>query len=143
MANRLAAAAVLGLVLLALSALINIANGTALGGPWPPIWIGWLVAAIIVVGVTFGAPTVRAAWGRLSFINFIASSVLIASLPWRGGGVGASASAMEPLGLSPPLGAALGGAILSGAMGIAAVLAAIVFLIFSYLLLRRNRERHA
>ena len=125
MTGRLAAAIVLGLVLLLLSAIINIAKGADAAG-LSPLWISWAVTVAIVVAVAAGAATARAVWGVLSFVCL--------SLADRVVGVAAvvfarrrtipqsTADLARSIGLSPPVGAAVGGAILSGAMGIAAVI---------------------
>ncbi len=144
--GRLAAAIVLGLVLLLLSAIINIAKGAGAAG-LSPIWISWAVTAAIVVAVAVGAATVRAVWGMLSFACFLGGIVLLASLPWYSRAAEtipqSTADLARSIGLSPPVGAAVGGAILSGAMGIAAVVLTIAFLTASYFLLYRHHDRHA
>jgi len=142
--GRIAAAVILGLVLLILSAIINIAKGAS-GSEWAPMWISSAVACVIVAAVAVGASTLRAVWGALSFLCFLAGVVLAASLPWYSRAAEAvpqsSADLAQSLGLSPPLGAAVGGAIVSGAMGITAVIVTVVFLAASYFLLYHHRDR--
>jgi hypothetical protein len=144
-AGRIVAAVIIGLVLLMASAIINIAKGAGAAG-WSPLWISWAFAAAIVVVVAFGAATVRLVWGVLSFVCFIAGIVLTASLPWFAHAAEpvaqSAAQAAQSFGLSPPIGAAMGAALVSGAMGIAAVVVTVAFFGASYFLLR-HRDQHA
>lgn len=138
--GRIVAAVIIGLVLLMASAIINIAKGAG-AADWSPLWISWALATAIVVVVAFGAATVRLVWGVLSFVCFIAGIVLTSSLPWFAHAAEpvaqSAAQVAQSFGLSPPIGAAMGAALISGAMGIAAVIVTIAFLGASYLLLRR------
>ncbi|HXE16228.1 MAG TPA: hypothetical protein VN632_03305 [Stellaceae bacterium] len=144
--GRVVAAVILGLVLLLLSAIINIAKGAS-GSEWAPMWISWVVACVIVAAIAVGASTLRVVWGALFFVCFLAGVILAASLPWYSRAAESvpqsSAELAQSLGLSPPVGAAVGGAIVSGAMGIAAVIVTVVFLAASYFLLYHRRHRHA
>jgi hypothetical protein len=144
-AGRIVAAVFLGLVLLLLSAIINIAKGAPTAG-WSPMWISWAVVAAIVIVVASGAATLRAVSGALCSLCFVAGIMLLAALPWYSRAAEtvpqSTAELAQSLGLSPPVGAAVGGAIVSGAMGIAAVIVTIAFLGASYFLLR-HRDQHA
>lgn len=143
---RLIAAAVMGLLILALSGLLHTAAaGATIGRGASYLWATWSVALIITCAVAFNAPTGRIAWGRLCALSgLLSTGLLLANL--------LAAHANEaPFGefsgqaawpeFVRPIGAALGAAYLSGALGITALLIAIVLFAISYGLLRPLKGR--
>ena len=143
-AARLVAALIMGLLILALSGLLHTAAaGATIGRGASYLWATWSVAAIVTCVVAFSAPTGRIAWGRLCALGgLLSTGLLVATL------LGAQAKEV-PFGefagqaawleVVRPVGAALGAAYLSGALGIAALLIAIVLFAISYGLLRPSK----
>jgi hypothetical protein len=143
-ARRLIAALAMGLLLLALSAVIHTAAAASFGVGWPYLWATEMGAAIVALGVALSAPSTLHAWRRLCLINAAAAgiaAVLIGSLsasPPVQGTTGAPDTSPW-LGAPHPMGAAFGAALFSGLLGIAAATLAIVLLVIFYLLRRRGR----
>jgi len=111
----------------------------------PGVWITALAAGTTVFAVGGLAPTVRAAWGRLCLVNAIACLILVVtSLVTAGHPAGEAADTaaqqIEAFGLGRPIGAALGAALVSGVLGLAAVGVAAALLITSFVLLRPTRH---
>lgn len=129
MAGRIFAILVMGILLLLLSALIRSAAAQHIGDALPSVRAIGLAAGAATLGVGGIARTMRAAWGCLCLLNGLASA-------------DAMAQAIDELGVPRPIGAALGVALLSGALGIAAVCLALVLLAASHLLLRRSWRAH-
>ena len=146
MVGRVLAIVVMGLLLLAISGLIRSAAAGQAGDAMPSIWIVWLAAGAATLALAAFASSARLAWGRLCLLNGLASlTLLLVSLVARaspGAASNATAEAIESLGVARPIGAALGGALVSGALGIAAVTLAVVLFVASAFLLRPTR-RHA
>ena len=144
--GRLAAAIVLGLVLLLLSAIINIAKGATAAG-LSPIWISWAVTVVIVVArrrrrLDLPRRVGRAVFRLLSWRNHVVGVVAVVFARRRGdSAIDSGLGAVDrPLAAG---GRGRGRRHLSGAMGIAAVILTIVFLTASYFLLYRHHDRHA
>jgi hypothetical protein len=132
--NRLIAAFVMGLILLVLSALIHTAAAATLGGGvLSYLWVTWLIAVVIVVVAALTARAARAVWVRLCVVNGLASTtaaVCLLALPEAA--LREMAEGAWSHYTPRPLGAALGTALASGAIGIAAVVAAIIFFASAY-----------
>ncbi len=150
-AGRLIAALVMGLVLVVLSGLLHSAAAAAMAGGWSYLWASWSVAIIVTLLIALSAPTRRIAWGRLCAVNgLVSGGVLVAStiaaVKGNAAGLDNLADQGTSFGLARPIGGALGAALLSGALGIAALLLTVVLLAASYVLLhwsaRSNRLAH-
>jgi hypothetical protein len=145
MINRIVAAIVTGLILLVLSALVHTAAAASLGTGWSYLWMTWLIVVLIAL-LALSAPTSRSVWARLCFVNGLASAAVAAcvlALPLpeaalREIGKGASLPRVVR-----PLGAAFGAALASGAVGIAAIVAALLFFACAYLFRRPTSHRRA
>jgi hypothetical protein len=133
--NRLLAAFIMGLVLLVLSALVHTAAGATVGGGWSYLWVTWLIAGLIVIVAAVSAPAARTAWARLCVVNGLASTaagVFLLALPLNEAALREMAERASWPYATRPLGAALGAALASGALGLAAVVIAIIFFTCAY-----------
>jgi hypothetical protein len=119
----------MGLILLVLSSLIHTAAAATLGGGLLSyLWVTWLIAVLIVVAAALSARAARAVWVRLCVVNGMASTaaaVCFLALPEAA--LREMAEGAWSHYTPRPFGAALGAALASGALGIAAVVAAIIF----------------
>jgi hypothetical protein len=145
LASRMLAALIMGLILLALSGVIHTAAAARLGGGWSYLWATWLVVALAVLAIALGSPTPRHAWSRLCLINAAAAGTVFSLCVITGPALRAIAGdRSEPFswpGEPYPPGAAFGVALLSGAVGIASVILAIVLVGVFYLLRQRKQPR--
>jgi hypothetical protein len=129
---RVVAALVMGLVLLALSALIHAAAAASLGGGWMSLGAMWLVAVIATLLAVQRARSGAVAWRRMCLVNAVASLVLLV----------AGAAALAGPGGTPdrlwPNGPVLGVAVASAVLTIAGLLLALLFFGLWHLLSRRD-----
>lgn len=144
--GRVLAALLMGVLLLALSGLLHTAAAATLGAGWSYLWVTWLVAVLATIFVAVGAPTARIAWGRLCLINGLAAAAVfvatMAGVPPVGAVSGEIADQAAWLGVAQPLGAALGAALLSGALGIVAIGLAVVLVGAAHILRRFDARAH-
>ena len=131
----------MGLLILALSGLLHTAAAAAtIGRGASYLWATSSVAVVITCLIAFNAPTGRVAWGRLCALGGLLSTGLLIVSVLAGQAsetpFGELADQAGWLEFVRPVGAVLGAAYLSGALGIAALLIAIVLFAISYGLLR-------
>jgi hypothetical protein len=145
LARRMLAALIMGLILLALAVIIHTAAAARLGGGWSYLWVTWLVVALAVLAVALGSPTPRHAWSRLCLINAAAAGTVVGLCVIAGPALRAIAGdRSEPFswpGEPYPPGPAFGVALLSGVVGIASAILAIVLVGLFYLLRQRKQSR--
>ena len=146
MIGRAVAIVVMGVAFLLLAGVLRSAAAAQVDLVMPGVWITALAAVATALAVGGLAPTIRVAWGRLCLVNAIACLILVVtSLVAAGHPAGASADAaaqqIEAFGLGRPIGAALGAALVSGVLGLVAVVVAAALLVTSFVLL--HAPRHA
>jgi hypothetical protein len=145
LASRIVAALIMGLILLALSGVIHTAAAARLGGGWSYLWMTWLVVVLAVLAVALGSPTPRHAWSRLCLINAAAAGIAFSLCVITGPALRAIAGdRSEPFawpGEPYPPGPAFGVALLSGVVGIASAILAIVLVGLFYLLRQHKQPR--
>jgi len=134
----------MGLLILALSGLLHTAAAAAtIGRGASLLWATWSVAIVITCVIAFNAPTGRIAWGRLCIVGGLLSAALLVAdlLAAQAGEPRFDEFVDQAAWLDPvrPVGAALGAAYLFGALGIAALLVAVVLFAISYGLLRPSK----
>lgn len=146
MLSRFLSAILMGALLLALADMlyeVTIERGAvALSAPWAI----WLVGLALVAAVALRTPSPRHSWGLFSAVNGGMSWALAAIVstqplpewaPYREG------LPLDRVDLSLPVGAFLGGALLSGYMGIATVIIGVILTIAAiWLLSTHNHSNH-
>jgi hypothetical protein len=133
--GRRLAAAILGVVLLALSALIHAAAAATIGATWISLGATWTIAILIILLAVYGARTSIVAWRRMCLINGIASLTLLA--------VGAAefASQAAPSQSLRPFGPVIGVAVASAMLAISGLVFALLFFLAWHLLPRHHPRR--
>lgn len=129
--GRLLAAAILGIVLLALSALIHAAAAT-IGATWLSLGAAWTIAILIILLAVYGARTSIAAWRRMCLINGIASLTLLAA------GAAEFAGQAAPNHSLRPFGPVIGVAVASAMLAILGLVLALLFFVAWHLLSRHH-----
>lgn len=133
---RFLAAVIMGIVLLALSALIHSAAAATLGGGWWSLGAVWIAAVIATLLAVYTAPSHLAAWRRMCLVNGVASLLLLgfgtAELPRNG----------YPPELTVPIGPVLGVAIAAGMLVVIGSVLALLFFAAWHLLPRHRPRAH-
>lgn len=130
--GRLLAAAILGIVLLALSALIHAAAAATIGATWLSLGAAWTIAILIILLAVYGARTSIAAWRRMCLINGIASLTLLAA------GAAEFAGQAAPNHSLRPFGPVIGVAVASAMLAILGLVLALLFFVAWHLLSRHH-----
>lgn len=143
--GRVIAALIMGLLLLLLSGALHTAAAAATGFGLSYLWATWLGAIVVTLLITFTAPTGRIAWGMLCALNGVASTGLtvIAVLQMTGIVPDRLVDHAGSLGLGESIGGALGGALLSAALGIIGLVIVTALLVAPYVVLDGKKHRSA
>lgn len=138
MLSRFLSAVLMGVLLLALAGMLYAVTfergAAALTAPWTV----WLVGLILIAAVALRTPSPRHSWGFFSAVNggmcwalaaVVSTQPVPEWAPYREG------IPVDHADLSLPIGAFLGGALLSGYMGIAAVVIGVILTVAAMWLL--------
>ena len=137
LAGKLLAALIMGLILLALSGIIYSAAAAGLASPWSYLWLSWLAAGAAALAVALAAPTAKHAWSRLCLLD-AATAIVVFLVALLAAPRAAGMNGANWVGAPHPLGAALGAALLSGFLGLFAVILALLLLAVAWLLHHRH-----
>lgn len=132
--GRLAAALLMGLILLILAAMTDAAAAPRLGQGWASLGAIWLAALAATVLAVHQARSGIAAWRRMCLLNAIASLGLLSASAAN------LAGPRVPPDMLWPRGPVLGFSIASALLTIAGLLLAALFFAVWYLLSRHDRE---
>lgn len=141
--SRTVSAILMALIFLALYALFHAAAAAFVEVPRTYLSAGWFVLSVGVVFFALSARTIRAAWTRLCLLGSGACFAILTGdllIPVFAGTDGVERAATDlPIELPWSFQAAWGGALLSGLIGIAALIVALGFLAAWYFLRGRHR----